>query len=775
MKKTITLLLCLTMAFCLSATLLTGCGTISPATAIEVVDPVTEYYVDGSVDYDSLRIKITYADGSTKEGTLKSLKLSVSEKADLSKVGDTAYTVTFGSLKYVVNVSVKEVPKLATAFGMPSFYANYLNASKERAETEVEERGDFRKTGEIYEVGNVNKFIFRPYVTALDETDTAVNISNPKTTVKVYEKLTADGEYVLVPDTDLEGIVAIDDNTYKFTDEAAGRYYKLQITLDEEAYDLSLVKEENRTITAEFKVVGGGYNVYDQLGLSVMNDLNSGRWIDVWNCTIDENYKLTAKADSLKLEADDKPLCEYVENIDWVILHASFAIDADKLPANFFWTEDSEDFKTAQSVVSGVDGAKDLLVGSLKDGIGNDKWYHVMNYNDSTNVAPQLGHYTNMQKGLFSTYRVSVSGNYNSITIPETASKEGRNLFSVLEHELSNTNRNNPMPHWNLFQMVQSHNEGMKYAFTIKNIATSGNLGQKDTSKFVPAGLNMMNCYGENVSIENVIGQKFYTNVTCDSYGANSFNAVNTKLYDAYSNMFYMWRTNVTVNNCELKGSGGPLFILCDGNNTTTTLTGGPTITVDTKSVLEAYATGSESWYSLNNATALIGMLRGTLETEVLNKLGKSVLFTKDGSQYVNVLAAMICEPGDLLAGDSKDKIIVRGTYKTVDETGKVIEEFTVQNPYVQMLSAAVGGDATKFAPVFQTASYMTYANLLESKLYTFNGMTPQDFGQLDGYNWMTDNSDKLAVYMSAGPIASSPNAPYFGVVVGSQKYTPAA
>lgn len=771
MKKVVTLLLCITAVCALSFSALIGCGKTSPATAIEVVDPVTEYYVNDKINYDTLQVKITYADGTSYQNTAKYLKLTLAETADLTKEGKTHYTLTFGLLTATVEITVKEMPKFVTAYGMPSFYTNYLNASKERAVTDTEERGDFRKTGEVYEVGNVNKFIFRPSVTVLDETDTAVTIANAQTTVKVYEKATEDGTYVLIPDTDLEGIVEVDDNTYQFSNEAAGKYYKLEITLDSEAYDVTTLKEDNRTITVEFKVIGGGYNAYDQMGLSVMNDLNSNAWTEIWKCEIDSDFNLISNENSLQLEADDKPLCEYVGNVDWVILHKSITLNADELPASFFWTTTDKEYTTAYNALQGVEGAQELLEGSLKDGIANDKWYRVLNYDAVKNEAPQLNITVNMQKGLFSSYRVSVSGNYNSVVVPETASEGGRSFYSVLDHELSGDNRMNPMPHWNLFQMTQSHNEGMQYSFTIKNIAASGNLGQKDTTKFVPAGLNMINCYGQEVNIQNVLGDKFYTNVSCDSYGETGFTAENTKFYDAYSNMFYMWRTNVKVNNCEFMGSGGPLFILCDGENEKNEA-GGPVITVDTKSVLQAYATGNESWYVLNNANTLISMLTGTLETSVLNNVGKTVLVEKDGNQYANIIAAMICEPSKLMAGLNNGKLIVRGTYRTVDENGNVVEEFTVQNDYVQMLSGFGQGDATGFAPVFQTGNNKFFANLLEGALYTFNGTTPQQFGTMDGYNWMTDTHDKLAVYMSAGPVAGSKNAPYFGVIVGASQYT---
>lgn len=783
MKKSITLLLCLSMVLALTMTTLVGCNNLgSQATAIEVVNPTTEYFVNDTINYDELQVKITYEDGTTKEGTLSKLKVTVSKEADLSKEGETSYTIALGALTFTVDITVTKAPELVTAFSMPKFYVNYLTASKDREEGAEEKRGDFRVTGEAYEVGNVNKFIFRPTAVALDDNDNAVTISNAKTTAKVYEKATLDSEYVLVQESDLEGIVTIENNTYKFTEEAAGKYYKVEVTLDGEEYSLSGMKEEDCTVEFECLVVDGGYNVYDQIGLSVMNDLGSSHWTDIWNCNIDANYVLSAKEDSLKLEADDKPLCEYVGNIDWVILHTSFELDADLLPDYYFWTEETEGYQTAYNELTGHAELQQKLVGSLRDGVGNGIQFRVMNV-DGNGYAAQTGIGVNMQKAFYSTYKVSVSGNYNSITTPTEASEGGRNLYAVLDYS-DDGDRVNPTPHWQIMQMHQSKIEGQAREFTLKNLAMTGNCGQQDTSNVVPAGLIMLNCYGTGVNIENLVGNSFYTNVTCDAYGETRFNADYVKLYNAYSNMFYLWRAKVNLTECDFIGSGGPLFILCDGNPTDPARTdeAGPNLTVDDKSVLQAFATGDESWYKLYNAQPLVANIK-TMDGAIFNNVYKTIRFTKDsngnavpytknstGLEYVNVIAAIICEPGDLLAGLNTGMQYVCGSYKTVNAQGDVIDNFSMNNLYVKSLRAAVQNDGRKFAPIFQTGNLFMYTDM--TNLYTLGAQGPQAFNpQTDGLAWATNTNKTLGIYMSAGSMSQSANAPYFGVILASSQY----
>lgn len=752
------------------------------ATAIEVVGATTEYFVGDTVDYDALTVKVTYSDNTSKEDTLKNLGATVTKKADLSKAGETSFVVTLGELQDEVTVTVNELLPYVMAVYTPAFYTNYQTASADRATGATETRADFRKTGVAYEVGNVNKFIFRPSVKAEDAQGQTVTINNAKTTVKVYEK--NEGKFVLIPDTDLEGIVAIDDNTYKFTDEAAGKTFKLEISLDENEYDLDgLDDKADATLSIEFVVVGGGYNVYDQLGLSVMNDLSSQYWAkDIWKCDIDANYNLTPRSDSLKLEADDKYLCEYVGKIDWVVLHSSFALDADQMPSYYFWSEQSEGFDTAMLALSAHKDAQDLLVGSLRDGIGNGIHFTVTNVrSDTDRYSSQLDYSLNMQKGLFSTYNVSVSGNYNNITVPKTDSKGGRRLYSYLDYE-DKKQRDNPVPHWAVFQMYQSTVEGKQKSFTLKNMGLTGNGGLVTETSFAPGSFMMLNCYG-TVNVSNVVANAFYGHVTCDGYSDN--NAVNVdsiKFYDAFSQMFYLWRANVKVVNSELIGSGGPLFILCDGLNESLDA-GGSFLTVDKKSVLEAYATGSESWYKLYNAQALVQQIKSTMELGAFNNIGKTVRFHKDqngkytahvkgatGEEYVNVIAAMICDPGDLMSGLNSGKLIVRGTYTTVDENDTVLEQFDTRNMYVQTLSYAVGNNGKLFAPIFQTGSLFTYTD--GAALYTLGADGQQAFNfTTDFASWYSDTHDKLGIYMSAGTQSGSENAPYFGVVVGSARY----
>lgn len=765
-------------------------------TALEVVDPQDTYIVGDEIDYDALKVKVTYANGTIIEDTVSELEVEVKTGADLSKEGVTSYTLSLKGVEETVDLEV--LRPYFQSLNLPIFYQNYLTKSKNRGKDEVEKQGDFRITGEVYEVGNVNKFLFPVTLTAegVDSEDVRT-ITSPVVSVNVYEKTSKDGTYRALTAAESESVVIIDGSSYKFTDASVGKYYKLEITPDEDVYEVDEnIAQKDKTESFECYIVGGGYNVYDQIGLSVMNDLSSKHWTEIWKCDIDENYKLTSRPDSLKLEADDKPLCEYVGNIDWAILHTSFAIDADQLPSYYFWTEKTEGYSTAKDALPKIDGLdlEPLLLGSLRDGIANGDYFTITNIpSGKDRLSSQLGYSINGQKAFFSTYRVSVSGNYNGITVPSEKSEGGRSLYSVVAYNKDSiSGRMAPSPHWHIFQMFQSDIEENYAKLTLKNVAMTGNSGQVTDTEFAPGRMMMTNCFGKDINLTNVVANSFYTNIVCDGFTTskqtNGVKVDSVKLYDAYSNMFYSWRANVNVTNSDMIGSGGPLFILVDGSNTSDE-PAKCVLTVDQKSKLQAYATGAESWYKLNNVQTIVTMIQGNMEP-AFNKMRKTVTFNKNADNtyspatssakgtYVNIIAAMICEPSDIFAGKSDKMLKVRGIYQTVDKDGKVVEKFDTRNNYVQAISANAENNAKKFAPIFQHGDNFAFTNDLMSlqtlDFTNYPNVEEKAFDETtDGFKWATDTHDKIGIYISAGILAkgATSNAPYFGVVLGSAQY----
>lgn len=808
MKKRFSVILALVMILAVAVPVMASCDN-KQVKEIAVVDPVKTYKVGDVIDYDSLLIKVTYEDDTSDTKTVKALKASVI-KADLSKEGPSSYTVSYGGKSVTVNITVEakgeqpdENVQIQT-FVEPTFYTSYKTKS---AESSAEEgRADFRVKGETYEVGNVNKFIFRPSATGLDLNEhKTVTLNNVKTTAKVYFKNAKDGTYVELTGEDLANFVAIDDNTYKFSQGAAGKYVKLEISVDANEYDLSVLEEENRIITVELLVVDGGYNVYDQLGLSVMCDMQKQVWAPLWGAKATYNpstqkYDLSP-ADGetpVRLAADDKDLYEYVGNVDWVILHTAkmgtddkgtpvvkqMELDASQMPREFFWSGNEDKYAVALQSVNALDNLKNKLKGSLIDGDNSGTYYnYTKDMIPDTSTVAETGIRVNMQNGLFASCKVSVSGNYNGIIVPDTY-KEGERHFDVIVDwgDDGDSKPADPISHWSVFQIhMPLTQEGLDKEYSIKNLAMSGNNAKADIdnetkAQGVPAGMMMVNCYSNHLTFNNTCSDAFYTNITVDGFKANiggtpattGVDILNSKFYNAYSNMCYMWRSTVNIENSELIGAGGPLFILCDGQSHFVgeghTDDEGPNMTVDKVSVLQSYATGNESWYATFNAQALVAQFTGPLNA-LLNKLNKTIVTEQNEQSYVNIIAAMICSPGSLMSGKNGSPLLdVCGTFTTKDAEG-IVDEFKMHNDTLVKLRASADNKATKFPVILQVGNLFAFTD--GQNLFTLNGNTPEPFDPAtDGLAWAKDTHDKICVYLSAASQTGSDLAPYFGVVL---------
>lgn len=795
MKKNISILIALVMVLTIGLSVLAACiPGEKTVVSIEVVDAKTTYQVGDSIDYDNLQVKVTYDDKTTETKTVKAWSARVEVEADLSKAGSTYYKITFSGKECMINVTVSEEPVVIenvvlTSYRAPAFYSNYVTNSKDREDGQEETRADFRSTGRIYEVGNANKFVFRPTGAAYDsEKDDTVDINNVKTKAKVYVLNTTTQKYDELTGDALTDFVTIDDNTYKFSEDAADAIVKLEIAIDVDAYDIDedQIKESDSVIVAELKVIDGGYNVYNQLGLSAMADLQKQAWADIWGATATWNsatkeFDLTAKqgATPLKLEADENPLYTYVGNISTVILHASFTLDANQFPASYFWTEQTEGYKSALDSLEGLDEMKERLVGSLVDGLNNDMAYRNVDIDPDTDVVVGADFYINAQKGLYSTLKVSVSGNYNSIVLPTEEVKNGRNFYTVVDNS-NVSSAANPYTYYAVFQMHQPHSNGVDVpSFSIRNLSMGGNCPKQqisDTDKGTPAGMMMVNTFSIDFTLDNVVGDKFYTNIIFDSYGegATGGKFADSKLYDSYSNMFYAWLSDVQVTNCEFIGAGGPLFLLVDGSNFTlgnnNSDANGSTVVVDDESVLESPAEGSESWYAINDATILVNTVK-TLDP-IFKAMGKTILTktetTTEGKkrEFLNIVAAITCFPADLKTGLTNSKLDVCGSY-TTKSGNTVVEEFKMHNTLLTTIQYVKNGNANEYPIIFQLGENFAFYPGSGTDLYTIDqsGMrtlTPQEL-----YAWQQDEHTKLAVYLSTGPLPiGTENSPYFGVIL---------
>lgn len=733
--------------------LLAACTPDEPTksvSSIEIVTAKTKYSVGDVVGYDSVVLKVTYDDGSSDTKTVRDLGATVTVAADTSKVGETAYTLTYEGKS--VQQTIYVVEYTVTIFNVPEFWDNYQQSQKGI----LSGNESSFKVSSVYEVGNANGFICNPSISGYSAgSETSETIEG---IVKVIPKISIlDTTFKPLSDDKINRYVTIDleSNTYKFTEEAAGETFKLEMTIDDTYYNISsnLTK---KTVSVEFLVVDGGYNVYDQNGLVVMTDAyKEGVWDEVLK---NENGTLVT------LPADEKPLKNYIGNVKWVILHGNITIDPDLLPSSFFWQEGETGIETAKSnmptVFKGTSVYHDYskyLVGSLKDSWGGSSNSNTDEYLDNEKIY--LRDFDDddphVQKGIYCSSYVSLSGNFfgidvktkvNDLTTDKLTAGE-RHLFTIVWDGCEESSKA-PLTFWSIFKFESSRKQAESLTdddssrISIRNVSIEGNMAK--TNSTVPAGLMCISSCVDSIDVDNAIMSGFYTNMVADNfmdgaYAVGDIKISNSKFFDSYSNMLYAWRSHYTITNCEMKDAGGPLFILCDGNRkSTSTDEKGPGITVDDKSVLESYCTGEEDWYAQYGASSLVSNVQ-SLDL-LLAATPKTIVKTSDGKNRINVIAVII--PGTDTILESNPDIDTYGYFKKVDEENAILSHYKMHNDYLNNVKA-LG------AVVLQSGS----------NTIIFDGTG--DYLQGSGITDPTFSADTLCIYMQV-----QKTSPYFAVIL---------
>ena len=768
MKKTKLLSLITLFVVMIASLIVTACGGEVGVKEIKIDESTYKsvYFVDDVIDYSKIQVKVIFDDESEKVYKLTDSEVTYTP-VDTSTEGNKELKITISGKEITLSVQiVKKVSSIKPVrFTIPQSYVEFKNASAVKEESLIGET-EFAIKGKPYVVGNVNKFKFLPIVQYIDPNAGMVDIENPITTYELQLK----GENGYEDVEEITYISEASNNMYKFTTEAEGKEFKLIVKLDGEAYDLS--GNVSSSISIEFKVEKA-YNAYDIYGLSVVDNLNVKNW---------------AKIKDRTLEYDDKKLSEYTD-VTLVVLHNDIAVDADKLPNNYFWSEYMTGYDMALQNAQYADNASggavsfaSKLKGSLRDGTGNgDAYSHTANYNNSAslNTYDEDGdgvkenyaedwNCVNMQKGIFNTDQCSISGNYMSITAKDS---ETRKLSVVICNDYKtddNKKMFNPISHWSMFKFYKTGEEELN--INVENVFIQGNM-PKVNEGGIPAGIMCMNTLTDAITLDNVITSQFYTHIVNDAKdGAQSvLNFKNSRMFDAYSNMIYLWRSNVSIENSIMKNAGGPLFILCDaeravGDNTSPV----PVINVDDKSILESYAAGTEAWYNIFDATLLFNQFKGMnqlfMNMQQLYALqgiptalacNKTFVHQVNGAEQINLIAVVIPTPETITSARSNDDLIsIKG------RVTRGTDVFDICDPVVEVVKGLgsvsfVSNGQYAFMP--STESIAPFSALANMGVPTAENV-PGNFNE---------SSDWLAVTMSAASLGVS-NAPYFNVIIGN-------
>lgn len=636
MKKVLVFMLAAVLV--LSSVLLIACN----ANVVEVKfkeDTIpTDVKRNDAIDYSLIKIVVTYDNETTAEMSLTDKGVTY-QGIDTSTTGNKTLTVNFGgkSAQTVIKVQELDVEDYTvTGFENTDGYRAYLEAIQEKENKEIE----FFNREDLYTVGFVNGYKFIPKTTATDGTDAVTN-DNVKTTYKLSVK--SGSSYTELSGTELTKYLSkVENNIYYFTEEADGKQFKLDVTLDE-SYE-TILSAAKKTVSQEFVVVNG-YNAYDALGLSVLDNLNTKSWANIKN---------------RKLEWDTKKLNEYGD-VKQVILHNNITVSKSDLPGNYFWTEgETSDLPGTISYKDALGRSpadlKPLLEGSLKEINLGEEW-------ENNRQSGQRGLYVSDGIGLLGNYLnlsystgLVITGEGDSQTV--TAPNGGIYVVNDYTQETNNT-KIYPEGHWNFISFRCKTEEAEQHKAEIKNVRFVGQTQKTENTK-IPCGLGMISSELLELKVDNTIGTKWFFNFNIDANTGN-LTLDKSKFYDSFSQMlFSYYGSGMNVTNTALKRAGGPLIILQTPSYASGSSgaldddwTNAMDFNIDSTNDLENWLTGQEVWFSINaeGKSAAINQMfsmNKLLETQLGKKYIRKVGSGQEEMTQYNALMLLIPAPGDI-------------------------------------------------------------------------------------------------------------------------------
>ncbi|MBQ8295773.1 MAG: hypothetical protein IJX87_05010 [Clostridia bacterium] len=698
-------------AFCLSLGLSlvsVGCGGGSFAMTEFVVNTATvslEYEVGDTVDFSTLEMFATFSDDSKKDVELSDVKIFLNGEnisATLDKITETAGTKTVsivyesghGTAEKSLTIKVKEetvvVPEpvlpVVTGFEQPQFLSSY-KADVASATNDPNADGFeglyFQATEtEYYKVGDDNAFRFVPVLTCMDMENGGAPQTLQNFTANTSAWVLVDGTYqalekrTTADNTNVYQYYLGDTryftenavkNEYTFAENAEGNVLKISVLPDANAYTIAGVT----AIEMEFEVVDG-FNLYEAKELCVLDNSDRGFW------------------DSIKGELG-------LLNVDpnAIILHQDTVMTAEAVPAVLKYTL-SDSYKVSYKDANNKTGKPEDF-GLTRTFLWDSYEGEVYALFDHTISAGEqftiYGNYFELDASklpLVAAFEAEVSGGNGSTWYNTDFSNT--TLLHIKGQESTVGDGDENFAFYNLAVRGNAKPDQLV-------IDTANTTGQKGDTLVYGGGIIFTKVKNTKATFENVRTYTFFIPFFADPSSVVTYNY--TKCYDSFQNAVFTWgKADINVKNSYFRRAGGPLIIMTHPDpDTDTTGAHIPNVTIDDNSVLEAYLSGTETWFKVVKAEGVIEPIMGL--DAVFNQMGMT--FKKDGK--MNLIALMMRDSTD--AVEAVKDITVQG-------------KFTYKTAYVDRMNDSPFGQAVKQvlptgAPVF---------NLGSSAMAYFNGTT---------------------------------------------------
>lgn len=497
-------------------------------------------------------------------------------------------------------------------------------------------RTEFKDLTQEYLVGDDNPWIFKPEVSFISVdpiTDDWEEITIVEWNYVINVAILRDTQYQLLTDENVNDYIDsinAKNASVDFSNKAIGNRFKVTV------YPEGLTEEQianisDYTITVEIMVVDG-YNAYTALDLAYI-----------------ENREDTDEALAWKAFKEEKGL-DVNYHPTRIIFHKDIKVTTEDLPKFFFYQETDTDLKP-------TDADYQRTLGSMKD-------YKSLYYRDVKDAS-----------------QFTISGNYFQLSIaslPVVTREDGR---ITAEGEV--------ISHTTLLRFQGS--ESGKTA--IENISIVGNAPRVE-NKLKAGGTIFIKVEGPEFKAYNNIATSSFI-VYMPNYTLTKFTMEKCKAFDSFNCFVYNWGSDkVYMIDCEMKDAGGPVIIQDHVDHETDGSGGRIAETTIINCDLESYVNGSEGWFTIVKASALVAPIVGM--DALFNPFGKSILAKNTTNDYNYFNFICINKSG---SSASPTAVKIQGTLK-IDEYpafdyGKTVDEVKLVSTIASQFSA----------PYFQTTA----------------------------------------------------------------------
>ncbi len=663
----------------------------------EAVGLKTYYHVSETIDFSTIKIKVTYDDKSTTELTKGEVDIDVANaKADTQFVLGTSGlsaqqggNLTAGEYKITCQfvgdetntkhelMTINVSTDMSLIYDLQLFEApQFIDTFNENNKASATDESAFYKTTDYY-VGDDNAFVLNPVLKLMSKKDASIaTVADFKANVKVEIK-GADAFSEVTDDTYFEYA----DFKFDFKESAIGHKFRITMTPAEFEADFAGNPIQPVVFTV---VVADGYNVYDAIDLGRINifsdnvknqitadgnswSRNDHSWGRTFYTNTQENTRQNIKYSDIWLpflaskgETDLNP-------VNGVFLHSNISVTPNDIPSEYFIGEDEAKANGASKSAGSLRDCAEFYIHYLE----NDFTFNGNMFKIDFSAIPWCRN----------------NKDYKPFYFPD----EGADTHATPGHATA-------------FVMANKSDESNNTKAYFINVEAIGNTANASLSAtkgedlLAAGGLIMIKSITSTTVAENNIAKgwmiAWFAEMT-DNINSLELNYIKT--YDCFNSGIYNYGSEKnTLANSEFKRFGGPVILATSIATSSGEKRDGVGFEIDkTTTKLESFVVGTEAWFTIVGASSIVTPFFGL--DQLFNAYGNTVLQTQNGQNYMNMIA--ICLDSDTVTSNDP----TYSTLKYGDNTYALDTEKT--NPINQIWSK---GKTAVFISSGGQIAYMT-------------------------------------------------------------------